>query len=87
MDLLYEGELIPPGTDSCRIRSIRTQLLLRASNSLQYRQGHEVFSAVTGPVEYGSDHAYESVNKLGLGNKKSSNEALTLQGWWEAAVL
>jgi hypothetical protein len=55
-------------------------LLLRALNSLRYREGHEVFSGVTCPVEYGSDHACGSVNKLGLGNKHSSNEVLTLQG-------
>ena len=59
-------------------------VLLRASNSLQYREGHEVFSTVTGPVEYGSDHACGSINKLGLGIKHRSNEVLTLQGWWPA---
>ena len=46
-------------------------------------KGHEVFSTVTGPVEYGSDHACDSANRLGIGIRHRSNEALTLQGWCE----
>jgi hypothetical protein len=41
---------------------------------------------VTGPVEYVSEHACSSVNKLELGIKHSTNKALTLQGWSEGTV-
>jgi hypothetical protein len=53
-------------------------LLPRPSNSLQYREGHEVFSVVTCPVERGTYNPCGSVNKLALGIKHSSNESLTL---------
>jgi hypothetical protein len=53
-------------------------LPLRATNSLQYREGHEVFSTVTCPVECGTGDPSGSVNKLVLGIKHSSNESLTL---------
>jgi len=66
-----------------RWNSNRSNTLLRASNTLQYRERHEVFSGVTGPVEFGSDHACGSVNRLGLGIKQRSNEALTPQSWCE----
>ena len=52
--------------------------LLRASNTLQYREGHEVFSVVTCPVEYRTGDRCGSFNKLVLGIKHSSNESLTL---------
>jgi hypothetical protein len=39
---------------------------------------------VTGPVEYVSDHACGSFNKLQFGIKHSTNKTLTLQGWWPA---
>ena len=60
------------------IKTMERYLLLRVSNSLQYREGHEVFSVVTCPVEYGTDNPSGSVNKLVLGIKHSSNESLTL---------
>jgi hypothetical protein len=47
-------------------------------------KGHEVFSAVSGPVEYGSDHACGSVSKPELGIRHRSNEVLALQGLWPA---
>ena len=81
----------PSGSPFLKIRAIAMEcsgwterghvsgvLLLRASNSMQYREGHEVFSTVTCPVECGTGDPSGSVNKLVLRIKHSSNESLTL---------
>ena len=73
-----QGTLILPFFGEGFFVTIYLDILLRASNSLQYREGHEVFSVVTCPVECGADDPSGSVNKLALGIKHSSNKSVTL---------
>jgi hypothetical protein len=76
--LPLQGTLMLPFLGEGFLVTIYLDILLRASNSMQYREGNEVFSVVTCPVEYGTGDPCGSVNKLVLGIKHSSNESLAL---------